>query len=50
MNHFKTAVSNGVLETFVIRWAVIYFMFMMIGVYSVRVPADGWLPRAGRAR
>jgi MFS family permease len=43
MNHFKTAVSNGVLETFV-TMGVIYFMFMMIGVYSVRVPADGWLP------
>jgi len=43
MNHFKTAVSNGVLETFV-TMGVIYFMFMMIGVYSVRVPADGWQP------
>ena len=43
MNHFKTALSNGVLETFV-TMGVIYFMFMMIGVYSVRVPADGWQP------
>ena len=43
MNHFKTAVSNGVLETFV-TMGVIYFMFMMIGVYSVRVPAEGWQP------
>ncbi len=43
MNHFKTAASNGVLETFV-TMGVIYFMFMMIGVYSVRVPADGWKP------
>ena len=31
------------LETFV-TMGVIYFMFMMIGVYSVRVPADGWKP------
>ena len=38
MEHFKTAASNGVLETFV-TMGVIYFMFMMIGVYSVRVPA-----------
>src|SRR5580692_9303394 len=36
MEHFKTAASNGVLETFV-TLGVIYFMFMMIGVYSVRV-------------
>jgi MFS family permease len=43
MTHFKTAVSNGVLETFV-TMGVIYFMFMMIGVYSVRVPASDWKP------
>ena len=33
MAHFKTATSNGVLETFV-TMGVIYFMFMMIGVLS----------------
>jgi len=43
MEHFKTATSNGVLETFV-TLGVIYFMFMMIGVYSARVPAPGWKP------
>src|ERR1700688_297759 len=43
MAHFKTAMSNGVLETFV-TMGVIYFMFMMIGVISVRVPADDWKP------
>src|SRR5277367_6700078 len=43
MAHFKTAASNGVLETFV-TMGVIYFMFTMIGVYSARVPADGWKP------
>ena len=31
------------LETFV-TMGVIYFMFMMIGVYSVRVPAEDWKP------
>src|SRR6202451_1127627 len=41
MEHFKTAASNGVLETFV-TMGVIYFMYMMIGVYSVRVPAADW--------
>jgi MFS family permease len=43
MDHFKTATSNGVMETFV-TMGVIYFMYMMIGVYSVRVPAEGWKP------
>jgi MFS family permease len=43
MGHFKTAASNGVLETFV-TMGVIYFMFMMIGVYAVRVPAADWKP------
>ena len=43
MGHFKTATSNGVLETFV-TMGVIYFMFMTIGVYAVRVPAADWKP------
>jgi hypothetical protein len=43
MAHFKTATSGGVLETFV-TMGVIYFMFMMVGVYAVRVPAPDWKP------
>jgi MFS family permease len=43
MEHFKTPISNGVLETFV-TMGVIYFMFMMIGVYAVRVPLPDWKP------
>jgi MFS family permease len=43
MAHFKTATSNGVLETFV-TMGVIYFIFMMIGVIAVRVPAPDWKP------
>jgi MFS family permease len=43
MAHFKTATSGGVLETFV-TMGVIYFMFMMIGVYAARVPAADWKP------
>jgi MFS family permease len=43
MKHFATATSGGVLETFV-TMGVIYFMFMMIGVVTVRVPAPGWKP------
>jgi MFS family permease len=48
MEHFKTAASNGVLETFV-TMGVIYFMFMMIGVYAVRVPAADWKPEGWTA-
>ena len=43
MDHFKTARSNGVLETFV-TMGVIYFLFMMIGVITVRLPPAGWRP------
>ena len=43
MEHFRTATSNGVLETFV-TMGVMYFMFMMIGVIAVRVPAADWRP------
>ena len=31
------------METFV-TMGVIYFMFMMIGVVTVRVPAEAWKP------
>jgi MFS family permease len=43
MKHFATAAGNGVFETFV-TMGVIYFMFMMIGVVTVRVPAPDWKP------
>jgi MFS family permease len=43
MDHFKSATSNGVVETFV-TMGVIYFMYMMIGVVSIRVPARDWRP------
>jgi MFS family permease len=45
MKHFATPTSNGVLETFV-TMGVIYFMFMMIGVFAVRVPGADWKPAA----
>jgi MFS family permease len=48
MDHFKTATSSGVLETFV-TMGVLYFMFMMIGVYAVRVPPEGWTPKGWTA-
>jgi len=43
MDHFRTATSNGVVETFA-TMGVIYFFFMMVGVLSVRVPAPDWKP------
>jgi MFS family permease len=43
MNNFKSATSTGVGETFLIMGAL-YFAFMMFGVFTVRVPAEGWKP------
>jgi len=43
MDHFKSATSPGVLQTFVVM-GVIYCVFMMIGAYVVRVPASDWKP------
>jgi MFS family permease len=45
MKTYATATSAGVAETFV-TMGVIYFLFMMIGVFLVRLPADGWKPAA----
>ena len=38
MNHFKTATSMGVAETFA-TMGVLYFIFMMFGVFTVRLPS-----------
>ena len=43
MAHFKTSTSLGVAPTFV-AMGVLYFAFMMYGVFSVRVPPPGWAP------
>ncbi len=43
MKHFETPTSVGVWETFV-TLAVIYFVFMVIGAFSYRIPAMGWKP------
>jgi MFS family permease len=43
MNHFKTATSMGVAETFMTMGAI-YAVFMCFGVFTVRVPAPGWKP------
>jgi MFS family permease len=43
MEHYKSATSNGVLETFA-TMGVLYFIFMSIGALVVRVPAENWKP------
>jgi len=43
MGHFHTATSVGAAETFLCM-GLIYFVFMMFGVFSVRVIPAGWKP------
>ena len=43
MDHFKTPASTGVFETF-LAMGVLYFAFIMIGAYAVRVPPPDWKP------
>src|ERR671933_821486 len=43
MNLYKTPTSVGVVPTFV-TMGLIYFVYMMFGVFTVRVPAEGWRP------
>jgi MFS family permease len=43
MKHFATADNVGVASTFVVM-AVIYFVFMMAGALTYRVPPTGWRP------
>jgi MFS family permease len=43
MRLFSTSSHVGVAETF-IALGVIYFCFMMVGAWLVRIPAPGWAP------
>lgn len=43
MAHFHSESSPGVAETFA-TLGVVYFLFMMFGVLTVRVPAKDWAP------
>jgi MFS family permease len=43
MAHFSTPTHVGVAETF-ITLGIVYFIFMMVGAFIVRVPAPGWKP------
>ncbi len=49
MDHFKSPTSVGVAQTFV-AMGIIYLAFMMFGVFTVRVPAEGWAPVVHGAR
>jgi len=44
MKYFATPTSVGVWETFVVL-GIVYFIFMMIGALSYRVPPTGWKPQ-----
>jgi MFS family permease len=53
MAHFRTATDLGVGRTFLVMGAI-YFLFMMFGVFTVRVPRpdwkpEGWTPPANQA-
>lgn len=43
MNRFSTDTSVGVAPTFV-TMGILYFVFMMFGVFTVRVPPPNWKP------
>jgi MFS family permease len=48
MAHFKSSTSVGVAETF-LTMGLLYFAFMMFGVFTVRVPPEGWKPKGWTA-
>lgn len=43
MAHFRTAGKPAIASTFV-TMGIIYFVFMMFGVFTIRVPREGWKP------
>jgi MFS family permease len=43
MRHFSTQSHVGVAETFIALGAI-YLCFMMVGAWTVRIPASGWQP------
>ena len=43
MAHFKAAGQPSIPYTWV-TMGVLYFIFMMFGVFTIRVPAEGWKP------
>jgi MFS family permease len=47
MVRFANAAPHGVAPTFIVM-GLLYFAFMMFGVFTVRVPPDNWRPEARR--
>jgi MFS family permease len=43
MAHFRTPTDVGVGKAFLVM-GTIYFIFMMFGVFTIRVPREGWKP------
>ena len=43
MKYFSTSASTGVPPTF-LTMGIVYFCFMLVGVFLVRLPAPGWTP------
>jgi len=48
MTYFRTATDVGVGKTFLVM-GTLYFLFMMFGVFTVRVPRPGWKPEGWTA-
>lgn len=48
MEHYSTATSTGVMETF-ITLGIIYLVMMMFGSFIVRIPQEGWKPKGFNA-
>jgi MFS family permease len=44
MRHYATPSSVGVWETF-LTLAVVYFVFMTAGAFTIKVPASSWKPK-----
>jgi MFS family permease len=49
MNAYATPDRVGVAPTFV-TMGLIYFVFMMVGAFNVKVPAEGWAPAGWTAQ
>jgi MFS family permease len=43
MAHFRTPSDVGVAKTFLVM-GTLYFLLMMFGVFTIRVPREGWKP------
>jgi MFS family permease len=48
MKHFQSDTSVGVMEAFVVM-GVLYFISMVIGSLTIRVPPEGWQPKGWTA-